>query len=130
MANPKGSPQNLKYFQKGQSGNPEGGRKHDPELKKLKNLTQAELIEVGTFIVKGKMSELRALMKNPDTSALQAMVAGLAIKTMSKGDPAAFNALMDRLLGKVKEHIQHSGEIGGAPNVIIKIPDNGRSSKE
>lgn len=122
MANLK----NLKNFKKGQSGNPLGGKLHNPEIKKLKNLTEAELIEVGTLVVKGRMDELRAMMKDPATTALKAMVAGLAIKTIAKGDPSAFNALMDRLLGKVKEHIQHSGSVDGNTKINITLPSNGR----
>ncbi len=127
--NPK-SIKNLKPFKKGEpSGNPLGGKLHNPEIKKIKALTEKELIEVGTFIVQGKMGELKALLKNPETPMLQAMVAGLAVKTMVKGDASAFNALMDRLLGKVKEQVQLSGSINGNAKLILTMPDNGRSKK-
>lgn len=126
MANLK----NLKNFKKGQSGNPLGGKLHNPEIKKLKALTQAELVEVGTLVVKGQMSKLREMIKDPTTPALQAMVAGLAVKTIAKGDPAAFNALMDRILGKVKENVHLSGTLSNTTKIThLKTPDNNRAKK-
>lgn len=128
MANPKGNVKNLKPFKKGQpSGNPEGARAHNPEVKMFKKLTEAELIEVGTLVIKGKVSELKARMKHPDTTVIQAMTIGVALRTMSKGDPAAFNALLDRLLGKAREHIHLSGVLDTVSKikVSVTIPSNG-----
>jgi hypothetical protein len=123
-------PPKKNQFKKGQSGNPLGGKLHNPEIKKIKALTEAELIEVGAVVAKGKIGELKALMKNPETNTLQAMVAGLAVKAMIKGDAAAFNALMDRLLGKVKENFHLSGSIGGTSKVILTMPANGSEAED
>lgn len=118
------------HFKPGQSGNPEGARKHNPEIKKLKALTEVELIDVGTFIVKSKFHQLKELLKSPEISTLHAMAAGLAIKSVTKGDAAAFNALMDRLLGKVKEHVNLSGNIGGTSRVVLFLPKNGSEAPD
>lgn len=122
---------NLKPFKKGApSANPEGARKHSPEIKKIKALTEEQLIEVASFVLQNDVGSLRAKIKDPKTGALQAMVIGLAIKTMSKGDPGAFNALMDRILGKVKENFNFSGNIGGTSKVILTMPANGSEAPD
>jgi hypothetical protein len=117
-------------FKKGVSGNPLGGKLHNPEIKKIKALTEAELIEVATFILKSTIGQLRLKIKDPNTPALQGMVIGLAIKTMSKGDSGSFNALMDRLLGKVKENFNFSGNVGGTSKVILTMPKNGSEAPD
>lgn len=93
-------------FKKGQSGNPQGGRIHNAEIKRIKNLSEAELVEVASFIINSRINDLKAKIKEPETTTLQGMVIGLALRTASRGDPSAFNALMDRLLGKVKEKVE------------------------
>lgn len=117
-------------FKKGQSGNPKGGPKIPDTMKKLKSLTEAELVEVGTVLLKGKLSELKALAKDPHTTVIQAMVAGMALKAISRGDSPAFNAIMDRLLGKVKENLNLSGNIGGTSRVVLMLPRNGSEAPD
>lgn len=129
MGNKKSNTSGLRPFKKGQSGNPEGGRLHNPEIKLIKRLSEKELVEVATFILGSKVNQIKARMKHPSTTVLQGMVLGLAVKAMSKGDASSFNALMDRLLGKVKENVNFSGSVGGSAGtskVIIQLPPNNR----
>lgn len=122
---------NLKPFKKGApSGNPEGGRKHNPEIKKIKALTEKQLIDVATFVLQSSVGQIKARMKDPKTSVLHGMVLGLALKSMTKGDAGSFNALMDRMLGKVKENFHLSGTIGGTSKVILTMPPNGSEAPE
>lgn len=127
--NPK-SFKNLKPYKKGQSGNPQGARLHNPEIRRLKNLTEEELLEVGTFIVKSEIGKLKELIKDPSTSALKAMVAGLAIKTITRGDSSAFDALMNRLLGKVKENLNLMAEVNAGISVQLTMPADGSEKKD
>lgn len=117
-------------FQKGQSGNPLGGKLHNPEIKKIKQLTEKELIDVASFVLASTVGQIKERMKDPKTSVLQGMVLGLALKSMTKGDSSAFNALMDRLLGKVKENFNFSGTVGGTSKVILTMPSNGSEAEE
>ena len=115
-------------FPKGTSGNP-GGRPRTPEeLKLIKRLTQKELAEVGSMIIKMTPAEITALSKDPNATLIQAMVAALAKKTIDKGDPIAFDKLMDRLIGKVKDTLEVTGANGG-PQVVVSLPSNGREAK-
>jgi len=123
VANPNPNPAGR--WKKGQSGNLLGGRKHDPDIKRLKNLTKSELIEVGNLIVKGTVQELREKAADPSASVIQTMISAVAVKIMKQGDMQSLNVLLDRLIGKVKDEIHHSGDLPG--QVIVHLPDNGRS---
>jgi hypothetical protein len=112
----------------GQSGNPAGGPKDPPEIKKIKNLTKIELIEVANLIIKGNLDELMDLKDNPDASVLQVMIAGVAIRVMKKGDMTALDILLNRLIGKVKDEIDINGDIK-MPQIIVKLPSNGKEAK-
>lgn len=124
--NPNDPPKEHRW-RPGQSGNPKGGNAHDPRLKMLKKLTKEELIEVGNLVVKGSVSELKEMAKNPNASVIQTMVASVAVKVITKGDMHSLDILLNRLIGKVKEEIEHTGL--AQPQVIITLPDNGRDKE-
>jgi hypothetical protein len=105
---PKGKP-----FPKGVSGNPLGGKLHNPELRAIKRLTAVELAEIGSMIVKGNLKELQAVSKDPNVSVIKAMCASVAIKIISKGDSHALDVFLNRLIGKTPDKIQLSGVDGG-----------------
>ncbi len=112
MANYNAKPPKQGMWKKGQSGNPKGGLAHDPALKKLKRLTKDEMIEIGSMVVKGSVASLRAIAKDPNESALKCMMAAVAVRTIVKGDPKALDALLNRLIGKVKDEVHVSNPDG------------------
>ena len=95
-------------------------------LRRLKELTKDELYEVGSLIVKSPYSTIQVIEKSKDASTLHRMISAIARSVIDDGNVAAFNALMDRLVGKVKEQVEHSGSIEGMPQVVITLPSNGR----
>lgn len=119
---------NLKHFKKGESGNPAGAQKHDPEFKAVKNLTKKEMIEVGNLIVKNDYSQLLKLAQTTKATSLQKMIASVVVKIIQEGDMKNLNILLDRLIGKVKDEIVHHGDLN-APQIILTLPDNGRTAK-
>lgn len=116
---------NLKPFQKGKSGNPSGRTQQSPELHRIKQLTASELAELANYIIKGDYETIRNLGKDPNATVLQRMVVAVATKIIMKGDMQALDTLLNRLIGKVKEHVEVTGKDGG-PQVIVSIPSNGR----
>jgi len=110
-------------YPKGVSGNPEGARAHSPELKKIKNLTEQELVEAGSLILKSSVEELRALSKDDSATPLRRMIASVAIRTIAKGDPSAFDALLNRLVGKVKDVVQVDSNNVTNLNAIVGVVD-------
>lgn len=115
-------------WKKGQSGNPAGKPPDPPELKALKNLTKKELVDVANIIIKGNTDELLGLKDDPDASVLQVMIASIAVRVIKKGDMAALDILLNRLIGKVKDEVEHSGSMN-LPQVVVKLPSNGKEAK-
>jgi hypothetical protein len=124
----KNEPPKEYRFKKGQSGNPSGKPKEDPRLKMLKNLTKTELVEIGNLVVKGNLTELRAIAKDESCPVIKAMIASIAVKIISKGDVHALDILLNRLIGKVKDEVEHTGRLD-MPIVQITMPSNGREKK-
>ena len=126
--NPKPPPKHSR-FKKGQSGNPLGGKLANPEMRAIRNLTEAEMVNIGSLILKGSIKDLQAIAKDPNSTVLQAMMAAVAVKTMQKGDAQALDVLLNRLIGKVKERVEVTGN-ALAPLVVVSLPSNGREVKE
>lgn len=122
MGNKK-SEANLKKFKKGQSGNPLGGKLHNPELRMIKHLTQSELIEIGNLVIKNNTDRLREIAKDPQASVIKVMIASVAVKIISKGDMHALDVLLNRLVGKVKDQVAVTHQTSG--RVVIKTYKNG-----
>jgi hypothetical protein len=102
---------NLRPFPKGVSGNPRGAALHNQDVKLVRRLTRAELAEVGTFILENDIEKIRELANTKvGAPALRVWIARLVVASMNKGNPAPFTAIMDRIVGKAKEHIHISGE--------------------
>lgn len=92
-------------FQPGQSGNP-GGRPAIPEdVKKLRKLTNEQIKEVGSLLLEGREADLEQMAADPETSMLKKWMAKIALRGCKSGDVMAFNALADRIAGKVKDHV-------------------------
>lgn len=115
-----------KQFKKGKSGNPLGGKLHDSEMRMLKKLTKEELKEVGNLVLMNNVDELRKIGRDPNASALKTMLASVCVRVISKGDMQAFDTLLNRLIGKVKDEIEHTGS---NLRVNLTLPRNGTEKK-
>lgn len=127
----KGRIENLKNFKKGQSGNP-AGRKPDVLSKELKHLTKEEFEEVANIIIKGDVHTLQSYIARKDISVLQLMIARTCLRISAKGDMGGLDALLNRMIGRVKESVYHTsdGSLAPASTVIVNIPDNGRQIRK
>ena len=61
------------------------------------------------MVLKGNIDELLAVKNDKEASVLKVWFASVASKAISKGDIAPLSILLDRIAGKVKEHIKHEG---------------------
>lgn len=122
---------NLRPYKKGQSGNP-SGINEPKELRQVRMLTKKELAEVGNVIIHHNLDTLKNMPDDPTTSVLQAMVAAVAARVIQKGDMNALDLLLNRIVGKVREEVKHSGEIINPhpeTRVVVMLPSNGREVK-
>lgn len=128
------NPQNLRPpFPKGVSGNPQGGKLHDPVKRAIKRLTTKELKDLAGLLLDGDTKGLRDVAKDKRSSVIKVMLASVAQKIIDKGDMQALNILLDRLIGKVPQPMRLGGHDGGpveSVNVVIGLPSNGREKKD
>lgn len=124
---PRNDPPVHSRFKPGQSGNPTGKPKDSPELRKLKNLTKQELVDVATMVVKGNLPDLKDIARDPTAPVVRVMLAAVCIKIIQKGDMSALNILLDRLVGKVKDELYLTTD--NPPQIIVTLPSNGREAK-
>ena len=103
---PKGIPPKEHQFKKGEVRNPLGAGAHNKELKAIKKLTQKELAEVATLILRNNVEELKAVGTDPDSSVLKVWICSVAAAAIKRGDALALNVLLDRIVGKVKDVVE------------------------
>lgn len=104
---------NLKPIRKGEIRNPKGINA-DPEMKAIKKLTAFELKELGSVMIRKDLKELKRLGKGPTgVSWLIASTAAIAVKAQETGDDKKWNAILDRIVGKVPFVAEVSGPSGG-----------------
>lgn len=96
-------PKQLKPFQKGTSGNPEGARAHNPALKALKNLTLETYREVIQLVLEGNLKQLKAMIEDPETPAIQVGVATSFMKAIKNGDYNVIEQIASRIVGKIPD---------------------------
>lgn len=94
----------------GQSGNPERKGLSDPAATKIRQLTRAQIAEIGTVVLDGSLEDLNKIVTDPKASALRVWIATIIVDGIKQGDVVKLNALLDRIAGKVKQ------EIGFGPN--------------
>jgi hypothetical protein len=96
---------NLKPWVSGQSGNPDGRPAVPEDIKRIRKLTNDEIKEVGSLLLNGKQSELQAMVDSDETPILKKWMANVSIQGLKTGDMTRLDALLNRLVGKVKDEI-------------------------
>lgn len=92
-------------FQKGQSGNPEGARRHNQEVKVLRRLTHGELAHVATTLLKKKKEGVDQIADDPEASALAVWIARIIQTGADAGNGAKLDTILNRLIGKVSDKV-------------------------
>lgn len=103
--NPKPPPKHSR-FKKGKSGNPEGGRKHNPAVRALGKLTVDKYREVIQLVLEGKVQDLKDMAENENTPAIQVGIAVSFLKAIKNGDYAVIERIAERIVGKIPDEIK------------------------
>jgi hypothetical protein len=98
-----------KRFQKGQVANPLGAAAHNPMVKAVRNLTKERVAEIIEDILKTDPANAADMKGKAKTLMELWLMAGIQ-KAIRNGDLVPLNALLDRLIGKVKDQVENSGE--------------------
>ena len=101
-------------FKPGQSGNPKGRAKTPPDILHARQITRNELERVLNRYIYMTKSEIIRAAQDPETPALELMIASLISKGTNEGDYKRVSFLLDRLGFIVAQKIEHTGGDGGA----------------
>lgn len=92
-------------FKPGQSGNPAGRRRMPPRLKEICPLSSEELNLTISMHLRMNLEKLRNVMADPNTIALDLMIASSIMKAIEDGELAKAETLFLRSLGRVRDMI-------------------------
>lgn len=95
-------------FAPGNNANPRGARAHNPVKKEFKRLTEQQLREVMELILDTHPDKLEELKTHMHTTTLKAWIAQAALKGLESGDMGPLLAILDRVLGRIKERVEIS----------------------
>ena len=99
---------NLKPFEKGESGNPNGRpRKWISELKES-GYKSSEVNDCILVMLSMTLEELADVYKNPKATILEKTVANALKRSLEKGSLYSLETLLSRAVGKPKESVDHT----------------------
>ena len=102
-------PREDSQWKPGQSGNPKGRPPTPKDLKGAKELNKVELERILNKYIYMSRSEMNKAIKKKDTPAIELLVISLIQKGMQYGDPRRIEAILERLVGKVKKEVELQG---------------------
>ena len=95
----------MNRFSKGESGNPKGRPRKLITKMKIDGYKLSEINDTIQAMVSMKLSELKTVWDNPDSTILEKTVANALRKSLEKGELDSVETLLNRVYGKPKEHL-------------------------
>lgn len=96
-----------------------GAVAHNPEIKKLRNLTHQEITEIGSLLFDSSQDELREIRDG--NVALRSWFAAIILDGIKHSSMGTLNALLDRVVGKVPDNLNLSGIPPSTPVVLTAV---------
>jgi hypothetical protein len=115
-----------KDWKPGQSGNPNGRIKISPEHRKLMELNKQIVAEIFSKYMGATKSQLEEARRHKDTPMFDQMVISTMLQAINKGDKGAFDFLLNRAVGKVKDEVHHTGSLHGS--LVKELEENRKKS--
>jgi hypothetical protein len=98
-------------FKPGQSGNPYGRPPIPADLKAARAESKEALERSLHECAKRSLKEIKELTKDASLSGLEALVVSIWSRAVENADYQRANFLLERMLGKVPEQVNHSGSL-------------------
>lgn len=99
----KGKPPKHTQFKKGQSGNPEGARRHDSTLKVIRNLNSHELANVVNILLNTTVPEIEKIVEDDSYPFYIHVIGRATLKSLEDRSMEVIEKLMDRIIGKPRQ---------------------------
>lgn len=104
----KGKKTGGRDFTTGTRANPNGRPPLSPEQKELRKLTKAHVEELYNRMLLIPAEELAEIAKDKTRQGIELLVARMVVDGITKSDRSAFTYLVDRLIGKISDHVEHT----------------------
>lgn len=104
----KGKKTGGKDWQPGQSGNPKGMTPLTPDQREIRKISKTQIIDLYNKMLTIPAQELAEIAKDKTRQGIELLVARVVIDGITKGDKSAFNILVDRLVGKITDQVEHT----------------------
>ena len=96
-------------YKKGQSGNPNGRPKGAVSIpKELRTINSKLIAETINKHLNKSMEEVAELIRSKDTPMIDLVVLRILYEAAKRGDQTRFNALLERMVGKVPDKVDHT----------------------
>lgn len=114
-------------------GDPRAGRpKKDPTLAKAAKLTRTEAEQLLTKFMQMDIEELESVLRDKKKKCVEHMIGRIVLMGIKNGDHARLDFMLNRLIGKVKENVEHTVvpkiihniETGGGATLAIEESDD------
>jgi hypothetical protein len=121
---------NLKPFEKGESGNPNGRPKKYVSALKEQGYKASEVNDCILVMISMDLEELGDIWKNPKATILEKTIAHALRKSLEKGSLYSIETLLSRAIGKPKESIDHTTKGDSINEVKITIVGGNNSDSD
>ncbi len=104
-------------FKKGNPGGP-GRPKRPKDVVTAARLTKTEAQGLLVKFMQMDITQLEAMLKDKKRKVIEHMIGRIALMGIKNGDQARLNFMLDRIIGKVKDEIEHTVR---KPTIIEKL---------
>lgn len=119
-------------FKPGISGNPSGRPPMPQDVNDARRMSKIEFIRLCNEYLYMTRQEITTRLNAPETPAIELIVGSIVTKSATEGDQSRLSFLLDRMIGKVKERVEHTGADDGPIKIDETISEeelNHRASK-
>lgn len=121
-------------IQKGQVLNPKGRPRLPEYLKKARKMNKALFQEILQKYMSCNITQLKKHLDDSQRAeskitALEVVVIKVLYEAMKKGDEKKLDFLLTRLIGKVKDEVEVSGN-GGEKKIVVNFTRSGKEEED
>lgn len=120
---PRKLPEKMKatQFKPGQTGNPNGRPPLTKGQRVLRDLTLPIYTDVLKAVLMGNLTEIKAMITDPESPGIRIGVATAFLKAIKDGDYAVIERIAERIIGKIPDTLNITSS--NVSNTVIAIDE-------